>query len=260
MKKRKSKPGKVFLVGAGPGDPGLITVKGMKCLRRARVVVYDRLVDPSLLKEISAGAERIYVGKERNHHPWPQESINGLLLRKAREGKEVVRLKGGDPFVFGRGGEEAEFLAKHSISFEIIPGVSSAHAVPAYAGIPVTQRGIASSFAVITGHKAFGKTTPAIEWEKVSRGTDTLVILMGLTNLPKAVEELIKNDRSLSTPVAVITEGTTARQQCIAGTLRNIVSRVKSAHLEPPAVVVVGNVVKLQKRLGWFKGRKRKGS
>ena len=245
--------GKVFLVGAGPGDPDLITVKGRDCLRKADVVIYDRLINDSLLNETSAEAEKIYVGKAANYHPWRQEAINRLLLKKAREGKVVVRLKGGDPFVFGRGGEEAEFLAMNRIPFEVVPGVSSAYAVPAYAGIPVTRRGLASSFSVITGHKAFGNTgTKIAAWDKVSAGADTLVILMGLTNLANVVDELIKNKRDPATPIAVISYGTSQRQRCVTGELQNILARVESERLKPPAVVIVGEVVRLLERICWF--------
>jgi len=244
--------GKVYLVGAGPGDPGLITVKGLDCLRGANVVVYDRLVDESILNEAPPEAEKIYVGKVSNHHTLPQEAINQLLVEKAQKGKIVVRLKGGDPFVLGRGGEEAEALAENGIPFEVVPGVSSAAAVPAYAGIPVTYRGIASSFTVITGHKASEKSGPQIAWDKSATGADTLVILMGMGNLANVVDQLIENDRPASTPVAVITEGTTGHQRCVTGTLQDIVEKVKRANLKPPSVIVVGDVVGLRERLHWF--------
>ena len=244
--------GKVFLVGAGPGDPGLITVKGLACLKQADVVIYDRLIDESILNEARPSAEKIYVGKAANHHSLEQEMITQLLIQNACEGKTVVRLKGGDPFVLGRGGEEAEALAENHISFEVVPGVSSAVAVPAYAGIPVTHRGVASSFTVITGHKASGKEEPHIAWDKLSKGTDTLVILMGIGNLENLVEELIKNNKPRLTPVAVITEGTTGRQRCVVGTLQNIAEKAKTENLRPPSVVVVGEVVKLRKCLRWF--------
>ena len=253
------KNGKVFLIGAGPGDPGLITVKGLECLRKADVIIYDRLVDEGILSEARSEARKIYVGKATSHHTLDQEAINRLLLDEASEGKVVVRLKGGDPFVLGRGGEEAEALAKNGIAFEIVPGVSSASAVPAYAGIPVTYRGIASSFTVVTGHKASDKGQPAIAWDRISAGADTLVILMGLKNLPKVVEALIKNKKDPATPVAVITHGTTSRQQCVTGTLRNIADRVKAESFEPPAIIVVGEVVRLRDHLQWFSPPSDKG-
>jgi len=244
--------GKVYLIGAGPGDPGLMTVKGLDCLRKADVVIYDRLVEESLLSEVHPEAEKIYVGKASHFHTLEQEAINELLLKKAREGKMVIRLKGGDPFVLGRGGEEAEFLAKNHIPFEVIPGVSSVYAVPAYAGIPVTFRGMASSFTVMTGHKALNNTKPAIPWNKISTGADTLVILMGLSNLKNIVDQLLKNGRPQSTPIAVITHGTTSRQRCVTGTLGDIFEQVKSKNLKPPSVVVVGEVVRFRKKLSWF--------
>ena len=252
------KKGKVFLVGAGPGDPGLITVKGVKCLREAEVVVYDRLIDEEILKEASPQAEKIYVGKKASLHTLEQGAINRLLLEKAREGKRVVRLKGGDPFVLGRGGEEAETLAKNEIPFEVVPGVSSACAVPAYAGIPVTYRGIASSFAIVTGHKASDTGEPAIAWDRISAGADTLIILMGLKNLPRIVEALMKNHKDPSTPVAVITHGTTSRQQCITGTLADIEERVTAAGIQPPATIVIGDVVRLREQLHWFEDEEKK--
>ncbi|MBM4278801.1 MAG: uroporphyrinogen-III C-methyltransferase [Deltaproteobacteria bacterium] len=244
--------GKVYLVGAGPGDPGLMTLKGRACLQQADVVVYDRLVDESILKEAPERAEKIYVGKASNRHTLPQEAINQLLVEKAKEGKTVVRLKGGDPFVLGRGGEEAEALALGRIPFEVVPGISSAVAGPAYAGIPVTHRGIASSFTVVTGHKASDRGEPNIAWDKLATGTDTLVILMGIGNLSHLVEQLIKHGRSSSTPVAVITQGTTPHQRCVTGTLQDIVERVSAEDLKPPSVIVIGEVVNLRDHLHWF--------
>ena len=246
------KVGKVYLVGAGPGDPGLITVKGLACLKQADVVVYDRLVDESILNDVRPEAEKIYVGKADRLHILEQDSINQLLLEKARKGKVVVRLKGGDPFVLGRGGEEAGILTRNGIPFEVVPGVTSASAVPAYAGIPVTHRGVASSFAVITGHKASDRGEPRISWDKLATGADTLVILMGMRNLAKIVDQLIKHGRSPSTPVAVITHGTTNCQRCVMATLEDVVSKVKSENLQPPSVVVVGDVVHLRNYLRWF--------
>ncbi len=244
--------GKVYLVGAGPGDPGLITVKGLACIQKADVIVYDRLVDESILREARPAAEKIYVGKASSRHTLEQEAINDLLLMKAREDKIVVRLKGGDPFVLGRGGEEAEALATNHIPFEVVPGVSSAVAVPAYAGIPVTHRRCASSFTVVTGHRATDKSGPPIAWDKLASGTDTLVILMGMGNLPNLVAQLLGNKKPPSTPVAVITCGTTEKQRCVTGTLEDILDRVKAENLEPPSVVVVGDVVGLREHLKWF--------
>jgi uroporphyrinogen III methyltransferase / synthase len=253
------KEGKVFLVGAGPGDPGLITVKGVKCLREAEVIIYDRLVDEEILKEASPQAEKIYVGKEASLHTLDQGAINGLLLERARQGKRVVRLKGGDPFVLGRGGEEAEILAKHRIPFDVVPGVSSACAVPAYAGIPVTYRGVASSFAVVTGHRAFDTGEPPINWDKISAGVDTLVILMGLKNLPNIVEGLLRAGREPSIPVAVISSGTSPKQRCVTGTLQDIVGKVDEERIKPPATIVIGEVVRLRRVLNWFQDQGVKG-
>ncbi len=246
------KRGKVYLVGAGPGDPGLITVKGLECLRKADVVIYDRLVDDSLLEEASPDAEKIYVGKGRGCHAMEQKEINLLLISKAREGKKVVRLKGGDPFVLGRGGEEAEVLAANESPFEIVPGVSSAYAVPAYAGIPVTHRRLASSFTVITGHEDPEKGESSIAWDKISTGSDTLVFLMGMGNLTHIVNKLLQNGRPPSTPVAVISQGTSPGQRTLVGTLEDIGSRAQKEGFEPPAVIVVGEVVKLREQIRWF--------
>ena len=247
-----SKLGKVYLVGAGPGDPGLITVKGLARLKQADVIIYDRLVDESILRESRREAEKIYVGKASSHHTLEQETINQLLVQKAREGKVVVRLKGGDPFVLGRGGEEAKALVENGIPFEVVPGVSSAVAVPAYAGIPVTHRGVASSVTIVTGHKASEGSEPNIAWDKICAVSGTLVILMGLGNLAHVVDQLIKNNKSPSTPVAVITHGTSERQRCVVGTLEDITAKVKSENLQPPSVVIVGDVVHLRSLLRWF--------
>jgi uroporphyrin-III C-methyltransferase len=241
--------GKVYLVGAGPGDPGLLTVRGLELLRKAEVVIYDRLVNPVLLEELPSGAVRIFAGKLTGSHSLPQEEINKLLIGQARRGKQVVRLKGGDPFVFGRGGEEAEALVSAGIPFEIVPGISSALAVPAYAGIPLTHRGISSSFAVITGHEAC-KELGSVNWKRLATSVDTLVILMGLKNLPVIVGELLAHGRSPETPVALIRWGTTEKQETVTGTLADIVD--KAAALRPPVVVVIGEVVSFARELCWF--------
>ena len=241
--------GKVYLVGAGPGDPGLITVRGLQLLHSAQVIVYDQLVNPALLEETPSTAIRIFVGKQAGRHCIAQEEINQILIDHARLGHEVVRLKGGDPFVFGRGGEEAEALSDAGICFEIVPGVSSAVAVPAYAGIPMTHRKFASSFAVVTGHEAH-KGKSAVDWGKLATAVDTLVILMGLHNLPAIVARLITHGRSPETPAAVIRRGTTSEQETVIGTLADIAE--KSASLEAPALIVVGEVVELRNQLDWF--------
>ena len=251
--------GKVYLVGAGPGDPGLITVAGLERIRSANVIVYDRLVTPRLLEHARPDAELIYVGKQpdmgQGRRPDPstdQDAINATLIETAREGRTVVRLKGGDPFVFGRGGEEAEALRNAGIQYEIIPGVTSAVAVPAYAGIPVTHRGVASSFAVITGHEDPAKEETAIDWAHLATAVDTLVFLMGVKNLADIVMHLIANGRSSETPVAVIQWGTTPEQRTVTGTLADIAGRVAEAGLTPPAITVVGEVVRLRETIQWF--------
>ncbi len=223
------KEGKVYLVGAGPGDPGLITRKGLECLAKAEVVIYDRLLDERLLDLAPTEAKRIYAGKTPYEPTGEQAEINRLMVARAREGKTVVRLKGGDPFVLGRGSEETAALAREGILFEIVPGVSSATAVPAYAGIPITHRGLASSFAVVTGHEDPGKAASSINWAKLATGVDTLVFLMGMKNLPEIVTKLLEHGRSPDTPVAVIKEGTRPEQETVAGTLEDIVGKVERA-------------------------------
>ncbi|HEX9014603.1 MAG TPA: uroporphyrinogen-III C-methyltransferase [Chloroflexota bacterium] len=247
--------GWVSLVGAGPGDPGLITVRGLERLRQAEVVVYDRLVGDRLLAEIPAGAEKIYVGKETGSHTLPQHEINALLVAKALDGKRVVRLKGGDPFVFGRGGEEAQELVSAGVSFEVVPGVTSAIAVAAYAGIPVTQREVASSFAVVTGREDPTKPETVLNWEALAKGVDTLVCLMGMKNLPHIVEELVSHGRPPETPVALVRWGTWKSQETLTGTLQDIVQIAEARHFGPPAVTIIGEVVKLREELRWFDSR-----
>ena len=241
--------GRVYLVGAGPGDPGLMTVRGLQLLRGADVVVYDQLINSVLLDEAPAGVRRIFVGKQAGRHSIAQSDINEVLINYALQGHRVVRLKGGDPFVFGRGGEEAEALADAGIPFEIVPGVSSAVAVPAYAGIPLSHRNYASSFAVVTGHEAV-KSKSSVDWAKLATAVDTLVILMGLHNLPAIVAKLIAHGRAPETPAAVIQQGTTEQQKTVVGTLADIVE--KSAAMTAPALIVVGEVVRLQEKLNWF--------
>jgi uroporphyrin-III C-methyltransferase len=242
--------GKVYLVGAGPGDPGLLTVRGLELLRKAQVIVYDQLVNPVLLDETTSPAvTRIFVGKQAGRHCIAQSEINQVLIRHARSGYEVVRLKGGDPFVFGRGGEEAEALAAAGIPFEIVPGVSSAVAVPAYAGIPLTHREYSSSFAVVTGHES-RRLESSVQWDKLVATVDTLVILMGLRNLQQITAALLSHGLAPGTPVAVTSRGTTQVQETVTGTVSDIVD--KAAHLDSPAVIVVGRVVGLQQRLNWF--------
>ena len=242
--------GSVALVGAGPGDPGLMTVRGLALLRRAEVVVYDRLVDRRLVRE-APRARRIFAGKASGDHALPQDQINALLIRHARRGRRVVRLKGGDPFVFGRGGEEAEALAAAGVPFEVVPGVSSAVAAPAYAGIPLTHRGVASSFAVVTGHEC-AKGRDRVDWARIATAVDTLVVLMGVAALPRIARELIAHGRARETPVALVRWGTTERQIVLTGRLDDIAARARDARLQSPVVTVIGDVVTLAARLAWF--------
>ena len=247
--------GRVYLVGAGPGDPGLITVRGLRALQQADVVIYDHLVSERLLDHCQPAAKIIYAGKERDRHMKTQTQIERLLIRFAKAGKTVVRLKGGDPVLFGRGGEEALALAKAHLPFEIIPGVTSAIAVPAYAGIPVTHRTLASSVAMATGHEDPLKSATSLDWSRLATATDTLVLLMGMATLRATVEQLIRHGRVSTTPCAVIEWGTWPRQRTVVGTLATIVRRCASARVRPPAVIVVGEVVRLRQRLRWFECR-----
>jgi len=246
------KSGKVYLIGAGPGDPGLMTIKGMACLQEADVVIYDYLANEQLLQAAKAGAEKIYVGKKGGDHTLSQEGINSLILAKAGGGKIVARLKGGDPFIFGRGGEEAEELAAAGIPFEIVPGVTSAIAAPAYAGIPLTHRSYTSTVAFITGHEDPAKEESQIAWEKIATGIGTLVFLMGAGNLSRISSELMKYGRSPQTPVALIRWGTLPEQETILGTLESIGRTAEVRQVKPPVIILVGEVVSLRDKLNWF--------
>lgn len=246
------KKGKVYLVGAGPGDAGLITLKGLECLRKAEVVVYDRLVNPKLLEYAPFGAELVYCGKHPKRHTLTQEEINLLLVKKAKAGKIVARLKGGDPFVFGRGAEEALCLSRKKIAFEVIPGVSAALAVPAYAGIPLTHRAYTSSVGIFTGHQDAAKGRSAIDWEKIASGIGTLVFLMGVENLKSIVNNLIRYGRPDSTPCCLIQAGTLPGQKSISSSLGEIVRAAKKAKIAPPAILIAGEVVSLRDKLNWY--------
>lgn len=246
------KQGKVYLIGAGPGDPGLITVKGSALLQKADVVVYDYLANEELLGNVKEGAERIYVGKKGGDHTLPQEEINALIIARAREGKVVARLKGGDPFIFGRGGEEAEELVEAGIPLEIVPGVTSAIAVPAYAGIPLTHRDFTATVSFITGHEDPAKEESKIDWEKIATGAGTLVFLMGVGNLPRITARLIAAGRNPETPVALIRWGTRPEQETWVGRLNNIADLAREKGVKPPVITVVGEVVALRPRLNWF--------
>jgi uroporphyrinogen III methyltransferase/synthase len=247
--------GTVYLVGAGPGDAGLLTLRGAELLSRAEVVVYDALVNPELLRLAPASAEIIYGGKRAKDHAIPQHQLNGLLISKAREGKTVVRLKGGDPYVFGRGGEEAEELADAGISFEVVPGVSSFVAVPNYAGVPLTHRGLASKLTLITGHEDPAKEAATIDWAQVAKTPGTQVIMMGTDRIGQIAETLIRDGMASSTPIAMVRWGTTGHQQSIEGTLANIGEVAAKSKIEPPTVAVIGEVVKLRPKLNWFERR-----
>ncbi len=247
-----TKSGKVYLIGAGPGDPGLLGLKAKHCLEIADAVVYDRLADPRILAFARKDAEMVYVGKASANHVMRQPDINKLLVKLSQEGKIVARLKGGDPFVFGRGGEEAIELLEAGQPFEFVPGVTSAIAVAEYAGIPVTHRHVATSFAVITGHEDPTKGESTINWKGLATAVDTLVFLMGVENIEKISRELIANGRSADCPAAVIRWGTHPEQRTLITTLGNAAADVKATGMKPPAIFLVGEVVKLRKQLQWF--------
>jgi uroporphyrinogen III methyltransferase / synthase len=247
--------GKVYLVGAGPGDPKLITLRGLEAIRSADVIVYDRLASPRLLRHMKSGAEKVFVGKLPDKHMMKQEDINRLLVKLAAQGKTVTRLKGGDPSVFGRVGEEAEALAQSGIEFEIVPGVTSAIAVPAYAGIPVTHRDFTSSFSILTGHEYPNKTYSGVDWDGLSQASGTLVFLMGVANIGNIARQLMEGGKSPETPVALIRWGTWMEQKTLTGTLRDISQKVAESGFSSPAVIIVGEVVRLREKLAWFESK-----
>lgn len=249
------KAGIAYLVGAGPGDPGLLTVKGWNCLTRADVVIYDYLVNSELLGCAGNASEFIYVGKQADRHAMEQHEINALLVKKVQEGQTVVRLKGGDPFLFGRGAEEALELAKAGIPFEIVPGVTAATGASAYAGFPLTHREHNSVVSLVTGHEDPTKKESAINWSALAAGGGTLVFYMGVKNLPNIAEKLINGGRSPETPAALIRWGTLPQQRVVAGILSNIAETAKKAEMTPPCILVVGNVVELREKLNWFETR-----
>ncbi|RPI35749.1 MAG: uroporphyrinogen-III C-methyltransferase [Nitrospiraceae bacterium] len=247
-----TKNGIVYLVGAGPGDIGLLTVKGLRCLQKAEVVIYDFHLNAQILNYIAHNAEFIYAGKRGGHHTMTQDEINAAIVQKAKEGKIVCRLKGGDPFVFGRGGEEAQILAHEGIPFEVVPGVSSSVAAPAYAGIPLTHRMYSSSFAVIPGYEDTTKEESSIDWAKLATGVGTLVFLMAVKNIDILTAKLIENGRNPDTPVAVVRWGTRPDQKTLVSTLKDIAALVKEKDIKPPAVTIVGDVVTLRDELNWY--------
>ncbi len=244
--------GKVYLVGAGPGDPKLLTLRAAELLGKADIVIYDRLVGPSILKLAPKSAKKIYVGKRSGKHEVPQDKINELLVKAAGEGRIIVRLKGGDPFLFGRGGEEAEVLQEKNIAFELVPGVTSAIATPEYAGIPLTHRDYASAVAVVTGHRA-GDSGRPVRWDKLASAVDTIVVLMGMESLEAIVNKLIAGGVNMNRAVAIVERGTTKNQRVFIAKLGTIVDEVKKNDVKPPSVIVIGEVAELGRKLSWFK-------
>lgn len=247
------KQGKVYIVGAGPGDPGLLTLKALELMKSADVVLYDRLVSKQILDMIPSNVKKEYVGRNVGDDYKHQNETNQQMLKYVKDGKNVVRLKGGDPFVFGRGGEEAEFLKENGIGFVVVPGVSSAVASPAYAGIPLTHRSLSSSIAIVTGHEDAQKRELVVKWKELAKSVDTIVVLMGMGRIQQIVNELLAGGASKDTNVAIIESGTTKKQKVLLGNLGNIVSKVKNSDVKPPAIIVIGKVASLAKKLDWRK-------
>ncbi len=242
--------GRVYLVGAGPGDPDLLTLRAVRLLQQTQAIVYDNLVSPEVLDYVSPNALRFYAGKRRNNHTLRQEEINALLVKLAREGKHVVRLKGGDPFIFGRGGEELETLAAHGISFEVVPGVTAASGVSSYAGIPLTHRDYAQSCLFVTGHLKDGSAN--LDWPSLVRPRQTVVIYMGLGGLPEICRQMVAHGAAPELPIAVVQNGSLQTQRVVTGTLANMAERVAQAGLVSPCLTIIGEVVKLHDTLAWF--------
>ena len=243
--------GTVYLVGAGPGDPDLITVKGLRLLESADVILYDRLVNRELLGHAKENAQLIYCGKLPHYHTMKQETINHFLVKYAKKGLRVVRLKGGDPFVFGRGGEEAEECAKNGVNFEVVPGITAGIAAAAYAGIPVTHRTLSKSFAFVTGHQA-GDVEAEHQWEHLAKAVDTICVYMGVQQLPNIINHLINNGKSPKTPIALVHWGTLNEQSTVVGTLETIENQVKESGISNPSMIIIGEVVKLHQKINWF--------
>ena len=246
------KKGKVFICGAGPGDPKLVTVRAMEVLNNCDVVLYDRLICKELIDEIPAKSKKIYVGRAVGDSTIHQNITNELMVEHAKNGKRVVRLKGGDPFIFGRGAEEAEYLIDHNIEFEIIPGITSAIGSAAYAGIPLTHRRYASSVAIVTGHEDPKKREPNVKWDKLAKTVNTIVIFMGVEELEYISYKLIKAGMSKKLDVAVIENGTTMKQRVVKGNLSNIAQLARENGMKPPAIIIIGKVVSFQEKLAWF--------
>lgn len=244
--------GKVYLVGAGPGDPELLTLRAARLIGEADALVFDHLVAPAIVDMARPDAERIYAGKERGNHTLPQEELNLLLVKLARSHKRVVRLKGGDPYIFGRGGEEVETLKEHGISFEVVPGVTAAAGVASYAGIPLTHRNYAQACMFVTGHLKDGSMN--LDWEALARRRQTVVIYMGLHGLPELCEKLVAHGLPRDWPAAIVQQGTTPNQRVVTGTLATLPGLAVAAGLKPPTLIIVGEVVKLHDKLSWFKG------
>jgi len=245
--------GKVFLVGAGPGDPSLITLRAVELIKKADVVLYDRLVSKKILSMISKKAETVYVGRAVGDDYKHQNDTNILMVKYAKIKRNIVRLKGGDPIIFGRGGEEAEYLKKHKIQFEIVPGITSGIGSATYAGIPLTHRKFASSVVFVTGHEDFEKNKDAVRWKKLAKSTDTIVIMMGLSRIGIICKQLLSGGMDKKTPAAVIQNGTTPKQKMIIGTVSNIAQKVEQSKIKPPSIIIIGKVVSLSKTIGWRK-------
>jgi len=245
--------GKVFLVGAGPGDPSLITLRAVELIKKADVVLYDRLVSKKILSMISRKAETVYVGRAVGDDYKHQNDTNILMVKYAKIKRNIVRLKGGDPIIFGRGGEEAEYLKKHKIQFEIVPGITSGIGSATYAGIPLTHRKFASSVVFVTGHEDFEKNKDAVRWKKLAKSTDTIVVMMGLSRIGIISKQLLSGGMDKKTPVAVIQDGTTSKQKMITGTISNIAQKIKQSKIRPPSIIIIGKVVSLSKTIGWRK-------
>ena len=247
------KKGKVFICGAGPGDPKLMTLRAMELLKTCNIVLYDRLVSKEIIDQIPAESEKAYVGRMVGDPATHQDRTNDLMVKYAKKGKDVLRLKGGDPFIFGRGAEEAEYLIKHGVEFEIVPGITSSIASPAYAGIPLTHRRYSSSVAIVTGHEDAKKDKLVVKWDELAGAVDTIVVLMGIAELDRISHNLIKAGMKKSIKVAIVASGTTDNQRIVKGTLGNIAKLSEKANIRSPAVIVIGSVAGLSDKLDWFK-------